>query len=176
MKVRNKAMAMAAAMGLGAILLAAMVTASGVKFHSIVIEAPPQQVWDYMFGQACGPQEDKVICEWYPTWEMTEVEGQGAGSMYRWTYEVSGKKLHGSGLVSEWVPGQREVEKYSGDGTGTVTLIFAPHDKGTRLIVADETELNLPKGSKVSAAAFAKQGDREWDNALKIIKEKAEKK
>lgn len=145
-------------------------------FESVEIAAPPEKVWDYMFNKSCVPQGDKVICEWFPTWEMKDVEGQGAGMMYNWTYEVSGQKLHGAGLVTEWVPNQREVEKYSGDQSGTVTILFTPHEKGTKLIVIDEAAPNLPKGSKVSPKAFFEKGDREWDNALKIIKEKVEKK
>jgi len=139
-----------------------------------IINAPPERAWDYMFkqGEGCVLDQsgEKYVCERWPELEVTDLQGEGVGQTYNWTFQ----KYRGEGVVAVNIPNRKRVDIWSGDMDCTTTVLMAPHEKGTKFIMILEYSLDLPKGTGILKKQAAKEMEKNTDQALKVIKEKVE--
>jgi len=184
MKGKGNFLAMAL-MGLGMVFLAGCeakgpsggTRVSGTAMGWTVIEAAPERVYEYMYGEEGNIVEGgTVVHKWAPWLSATDIQGAGVGLTNKLTLEVAGRKFKSDGTLIDWDPDQgKGMAKWAGDVDATITLLWQPHDQGTKLILINEYSFDLPEGAGVSKDALIKEMDQLNNNALKMVKEGAEK-
>jgi uncharacterized protein YndB with AHSA1/START domain len=157
-------------MGMGLILACGCIggSESGTLIYSIVINAPPEKVWDAM----CNPSNPN----WAPTLKgagITQGKPCEVGWTQEQTYQVLGQTYHVTSVLSEAVPNQRSVLKMGGDFNCTMTSVLAPEGNATRVVEIMEVSGKLPAGMSFDVAKG--QLDKEMEKASRNFKEMAEK-
>jgi Polyketide cyclase / dehydrase and lipid transport len=101
--------------------------------QSIYIEAPVEKVFDFCKDPrktwAVGPDRMGQMGELLDV-KMTE---DGVGTYYSWAFNLSGLRVEGFNVFTEFVPNQRITDRSSRAVVGTWTFTVEPEASGTRL-------------------------------------------
>jgi uncharacterized membrane protein len=135
---------------------------------SIVVNVPVEKVWALF---------DDV--EKLPDWmslmtEVSNVQGQGEGSTYNWTYKFMGVPFKGTTKVLEEVPNKKRVVKSEGGISSTWTWEFASVEGGTKISVMVEYGVPGQVLGKFVEPFVVKQGNRDVAHALDNFKHQLE--
>lgn len=135
---------------------------------STVIQAPIEQVFAYV-------SDPTNIPEWLVNLsEISDVTGSGVGQRYRWKYTMIGLPFDGETTVKEHITNERLVTESTGGIPNTFTMVFEPHEKGTKLDVDTEYTIPVPVLGKLAEKLVAKRVQREAEESAQNIKERLE--
>lgn len=149
---------------------------SGRVYAHVVIDAPPEQVWDYAWGRGVLMDQEagKLTFEWYPWLELRDFHGRGLGGTSTYMIRIGDAEYTGTCVAVEDVPGQKHVAKLFGDVESTYTLLCVPFGEGTKLIAIDELSIVEKPGAGMSGEELIKLLDRHNAESLQMVKEKVE--
>ncbi len=135
---------------------------------STIIQAPVEKTFAYVTDPTNVP-------EWLVNLsEITDVTGFGEGQHYRWKYSMIGLPFEGETTVKEHVPNERHVTESAGGIPSTFTMVFEPHEGGTKLVVDTEYTIPVPVLGKLAEKLVSKRMQREADLSAQNIKERLE--
>ncbi len=142
----------------------------------VMIDAPVEDVYQYMVGPT--PEGENAAMVWNPAMkQMTDVEGEGTGTTFKWTYDVAGQMYKGEAVVTELIENEKEVVKSSGDIDSEWTFLWVPREGDkTKLIVVIEYSLEMPDAGGLAKDALAKRQAEGINEMLADIKKKVEEK
>ena len=91
----------------------------------IIINVPVEKVFAYL--------DDPTNCmNFIPSMtDIRDINGQGVGQKWRWTYKMMGLPLKGEAEVTEYIRNKRCVVKTAGGILSTWTLTFKTKARST---------------------------------------------
>jgi hypothetical protein len=146
---------------------------SGAVSGSIVIQAPPEQVFSYV-------ENIENAKQWNTGFrDVSDVEGEGLGRTHTWKTEDLGLTWDGINIRSEYVP-NRKTETIAifsnAEIHGCLTNLYLPHPEGTRLIFVRKYAGEPPQAMKNMSAGKITDGlQKSLEGQLKNIKGALEK-
>lgn len=133
--------------------------------RSIILKAPVDKVFQYISN----PVNEM---EFIPSiTDIRDVQGQGVGDKYGWTYKMMGISLQGESEIIESVASKRYVNKSTGGIVSTWTWTFEPEGDGTRLGITVDYTIPVPVLGKVGERLVLRQTEREADYAMDNLKD-----
>jgi uncharacterized protein YndB with AHSA1/START domain len=136
---------------------------------SITIDAPVQQVFDYVADPRHHP-------EYWPS--LTEVKDvkplPKGGYTYKFVYKMAGVRLEGTAEDIEFITKERVVTKITGGLDAKFTYTFHGKDGGTRLTVDTEYQVPTSLLGKVAEPFIVKFNEHEAEAVLANLKAKME--
>jgi uncharacterized protein YndB with AHSA1/START domain len=136
---------------------------------SIVIDAPVEEVFDYV-------EEPANVPEYWPSVvELKDVEQLPNGG-FRMTgvYKMAGVRFDTESECTEFIPNQRTVYSSEGGVSSTATWIYEPHDGGTKATIENEYTVHLPVLRKLAESFLTKINENEADAVLANVKARME--
>ena len=135
---------------------------------STVIQAPVDRTFAYV-------ADPRNIPEWLVNLsQITDVTGDGVGQHYRWKYTMIGIPFDGETTVKEHVTNECLVTESQGGIASTFTMVFEPHENGTKLVVETEYTIPVPVLGKLAEKIVAGRIQREAEQSAQNIKERLE--
>ena len=135
---------------------------------STVIQAPIEEGFAYV-------SDPTNIPEWLVNLSaISDVTGSGVGQRYRWKYTMIGLPFDGETTVKEHITNERLVTESTGGIPNTFTMVFEPHEGGTKLDVDTEYTIPVPVLGKLAEKLVAKRVQREAEQSAQNIKERLE--
>ncbi len=137
---------------------------------SIIINTPPERVFDYM-------ADPKNLPEIWPSLiETRDVLRSPEGTVinWGWTYKMAGMRFEGKSEVVEQVANQLTVTKSEGGIASTITWKYLPEDGGTKVTVEAEYTVPVPLLGKLAEAFVVKQNEKEAELILENLKARME--
>ncbi|UCH46443.1 MAG: SRPBCC family protein [Betaproteobacteria bacterium] len=139
--------------------------------RTIEINAPVEKVFAYI-------AEPMSMLEYLP--EMMEVKDvdlneEGVGSRYRWSYKLAGIRFEGESVVTEFVPNRRRVSKTKRGIVSTWAWNFEASDSGTKLSLTVEYAIPVPVLGKLGEAFMLRQQEAMADLVMANIKARMER-
>jgi len=132
------------------------------------INAPVEKVFSYLNN----PMNQ---LEWLPSiTSVRNVNGEGKGQTFSWTYKMAGLPLTGKTETVEYVPNKRFVIKSSGGITSMWTWQFSKAEGKTELDLALEYTVPVPVLGKLAEKLVQRQNAREATLAMANIKNRME--
>ena len=136
---------------------------------SILVEAPPEEVFDYM-------SDPRHLPEIWPS--MVGVEDvadlPSGGHRYHWIYKMAGVRLEGDSETVEFEPGKHIVEKNTGQIPSTFDWTFSLENGSTRLKTRVEYEIPESLLGKLAEPFIVKLNEREAESVLGNLKDRIE--
>lgn len=133
--------------------------------RSVVLKAPVEKVFSYI-------SNPKNEMEFIPSiTDIRDIQGQGVGDKYGWTYKMVGISLKGESEIIESVANKQYVSKSSGGIVSTWTWTFEPEGDGTRLGITVDYTIPVPVLGKVGERLVLRQTEREADLAMENLKD-----
>ncbi len=112
---------------------------------------------------------------WLPSLvDVHDIEGEGAGCTYEWTYRMIGVPLHGRSEVTESDPPTSHVVETHAGVRSSWKYHFSPEGEGTRLNIIMNYTIPVPVLGTLAEALVHGQNQREFELALKNIKSHVE--
>lgn len=137
--------------------------------RSIVIEAPPETVFDYMSDPAHMPEI------WPSMVEVKDVaELPNGGHHYHWVYKMAGVRLEGDSDTIEVDPGKHFIQKNTGEIPSTFDWTFVPENGSTRIETKVEYEIPETLLGKLARPFIVKLNEREAESVLGNLKDRIE--
>ncbi len=174
MKIKGKVSAMVL-MVMGLVMLTACESGitSNIYSGSVVINAPPEEVFAYV-------SDPENRNEWSPAIEeIWDVEGEGFGLTGSWRTKGLGITWEGRSINVDYVPNRRIVSRTiftNANIYGTETALFVPHPQGTKFIFIQEFTGEIPSAlQKMTRDAIRKELQETLEADLKRIKAAVEK-
>jgi uncharacterized protein YndB with AHSA1/START domain len=162
-------MAILGVLCLGAVLLCGCSsTLSAGAAKSIVINAPPEKVYEYLMDL----QRHQ---EWDPGAVITNVEGSGLGRSCDVSRKLVGKEYKVHSVLVDVVPNQRIVEVNTGDVNATFTTLLLPVSGGTKVIVVATGASEVPAFAKAVSKRALKEFEDSVESGMKKFKAAVEK-
>jgi uncharacterized membrane protein len=138
----------------------AMVKAEG----NIVINAPVEKVFG-LFNQT------ERLPDWMPLlMEVHDIQGDGVGKKFKWTYKFIGIKFEGMSEIAEQVENKKVVVKSKAGIESIWTWKFNPEGKGTKVDVLVEYTIPIPVLGKFAESFVVKQGTSDVKHTLETLK------
>lgn len=136
---------------------------------SIVIDAPVEEVFDYVEEPANMPEY------WPSVVEIKDVEQLPDGG-FRMTsvYKMAGVRFDMESECTEFIPNQRTVHKSQEGVSGTATWIYQSHDGGTKVTIENEYTVQLPVLRRLAESFLIKINETEAEAVLANVKAKME--
>jgi uncharacterized membrane protein len=137
---------------------------------SIVIDAPPKEVFAYL-------EKPLNLPEIWPSMvEVKEVESlPKGGHRYHWVYKMAGMRFEGDSETVEFVPEKHLVSKTTGQIPAKFDYTFIPFEGKTKVEVKTEYEIPPTLLGKVKEPFLHKINEREADTFLANLKDRLEK-
>lgn len=138
--------------------------------RSIVIDAPVEQVFEYMTDPAHLPEI------WPSLVEVKDVKPlPNGGHSWHWLYKMAGLRFEGDSETIELEPEKHLVSKATGQLPAKFDYRFEAEDGRTRIQV--KTEYEIPEGvlAKFARPFILKLNEREADVFLANLKDRLEK-
>jgi carbon monoxide dehydrogenase subunit G len=136
--------------------------------NSIAISAKPAEVYAYL-------KQPNKLGEWMVSLnEVTNIQGEGVGQTYEWTYRMAGVPLKGKTTVVEDEPSTYIMTKTEGGVKSTWRFTLTPVGEGTKLTLAIDYEVPLPVVGKLAEKLVVKRNAREMEINLENIKQMVE--
>ncbi len=134
--------------------------------RNIIINAPVEKVFAYL--------DDPIrLLEWMTNMkEIKNVSGSGVGSHFRWVYEMIRKRFEGEATVVDHIPNKKIVIQLKGDISGSLSLIFGPHDGGTMVTSIYKYSVPIQVGGKAAEKLVMTLNEKEMDLDIASIKVK----
>ena len=133
--------------------------------RSIVLKAPLDKVFSYISN----PVNEM---EFIPSiTDIRDVQGQGVGDKYGWTYKMMGVSLKGESEIIESKANELYVSKSTGGIISIWTWTFKPEGDGTRLGITVDYTVPVPVLGKVGERMVLRQTEREADYAMANLKD-----
>ena len=137
--------------------------------RSIVIEAPPKQVFTYL-------EEPLHLLEIWPS--MVEIKDvkplPKGGHSYHWVYKMAGMRFEGDTETVEFEPDRHFLSKSTGQIPATFDYRFTPEDGATKVEVKTEYEIPKMLLGKLAEPFILKLNEREADTFLANLKDRVE--
>ena len=134
--------------------------------RTITINAPVEKVFAYVTDSSNEREFVPSITD------IRNIQGEGVGKTYDWTYKMLGIPLHGKSETVEYKPNERYVSKSSGGVVSTWTWIFRSETGGTQMNVVIEYTIPVPVLGKFAERLVLRQTEREADLAMATIKDR----
>jgi uncharacterized protein YndB with AHSA1/START domain len=131
----------------------------------IEINAPVDMVFNYMADPANVTDYDHNVTS------VTDVRGQGAGTIFNWTAELNGQSFQGQSIFTDYEPNKRIVMKSTFPDYWTL-LFQTTENGGTRIVFLLEIFLNPPAQGEEDLGKNVRAG---MQIMLELIKEEVEK-
>ena len=136
--------------------------------RTITINAPVEKVFSYI-------SDPNNELETIPSiTDIRNIQGEGAGKTYDWTYKMLGIPLRGKSETVEYKPNERYVSKSSGGIVSTWTYSFKAEAGGTQMNLVVEYTIPVPVLGKFADRLVLRQTGREADLAMANIKDRLE--
>jgi uncharacterized protein YndB with AHSA1/START domain len=137
--------------------------------RSIVIDAPVEEVFDYVEEPANIPQY------WPSVIEIKDVDQLSTGG-FRMTavYKMAGVRFEVESECTEFIPNQRTVYRSEGGVSSTATWIYEPHDGGTKATMENEYTVHLPVLRRLAESFLTRINENEADAVLANVKARME--
>lgn len=133
--------------------------------RSVVLNTPVEKVFSYISN----PVNEM---EFIPSiTDIRDVQGQGVGDKYGWTYKMMGVSMKGESEIIESKANELYVSKSSGGIVSTWTWTFEPEGDGTRLGITVDYTIPVPVLGKVGERLVLRQTEREADYAMANLKD-----
>jgi len=137
--------------------------------RSITINAPVEKVFGYI------AETTNLLEVWPSLVEVKDVEPLPTGGhSYRVVYKMAGMRFESTGEDTEFVANQRIVSKNSDGLEATVTWVFQPEARGTRLTFEAEYTVPIPLLGKLAEAFIVKVNEHEAELLLANLKARLE--
>jgi len=137
-----------------------MVKAEG----SIVIDTPVEKVFELLI-------DSERLPDWLPLLiEVHDIQGEGVGRTFKWTYKFIGFKFEGMSEVLEEVPNQKIVTKSKAGIESIWTFNLTQEGGGTKVDLLVEYSIPVPVLGKFAEGFVVKQGIRDIKHALETCK------
>jgi uncharacterized membrane protein len=136
---------------------------------SIVIDAPPKEVWAYL--------EDPLhLLEIWPSMvEVKDVERlPKGGHRYHWEYKMAGLRFEGDSETVEYEPERHFLQKSTGQIPAKFDWKFMPENGGTKVELRTEYEIPAKVLGKVAEPFVRKLNEREAVTVLGNLKDRVE--
>ncbi len=134
--------------------------------RTITINAPVEKVFAYITDSTNEREFVPSITD------IRNIQGEGVGKTYDWTYKMVGIPLKGKSKVVEYKPNERYVSKSSGGVVSTWTWIFSSEAGGTQINLVIEYTIPVPVLGKFAERLVLRQTEREADMAMVTIKDR----
>ena len=132
------------------------------------VNAPIAKVFSYI-------SDPMNQLEWLPSISsVRNVNGEGQGQTFSWTYKMGGLPLKGNTETLEHVANKRIVLKTSGGVASTWTWQFSRAANETEIDLAKEYTIPIPVLGKIAEKLILKQNAREARLAMANIKSRME--
>lgn len=136
---------------------------------SIVIEAPVEQVFEYLTD----PEHLPEI--WPSMVEVRDVETlPNGGHRYHWVYSMAGKRFEGDSETVEIEPNSHFLSKTTGGIPAAFDYTFTPENGHTKIDVKTDYELPQSLLGKLAEPFLRKLNERESDTFLANLKDRLE--
>ena len=136
--------------------------------RSITINAPVEKVVAYL-------ADPTNALEYVPSMtDIRNIEGEGVGRTYDWTYKMIGISFSGKTEVVEYKPNERYVTKSSGGIVSTWTYSFKAEADGTQMNLVVDFTVPIPVLGKFAERLVLRQTEREADLAMVTLKDRLE--
>jgi uncharacterized membrane protein len=136
---------------------------------SIVIQAPVNKVFEYMFEPTNLPEV------WPSMVEVKDIQRPPDRKYnFHWKYKMAGMVFDGATQTESFVQDQQVVSTSSGGIRSRFVWDYQPEDGGTRLSVNIEYTVPIPLVGKLAEAAIVKMNEREADTLLANLKTRME--
>ena len=136
---------------------------------SIVVDAPPEKVFEYM-------SDPRHLPEIWPS--MVEVKDvadlPNGGHRYHWIYKMAGVRLEGDSETVEFEPDKHIVEKNTGQIPSAFDWTFSLENGSTRLKTKVEYEIPETLLGKLTKPFIVKLNEREAESVLSNLKDRVE--
>ena len=137
-----------------------MVKAEG----SINIGVPVEKVWDL-------PIDSEKLPEWMPLlMDVSDIQGEGVGETFKWTYKFIGIKFNGSSTVAERVTNKKSVVKSKAGIESIWTWDLSSDGDNTKVDLVVEYTIPVPVLGKFAEGFVVKQGNRDIKFTLENMK------
>ena len=131
---------------------------------NIIINAPVEKVYGLLI-------DSEKLPEWMPLLvEVHDIQGNGVGQKYKWTYKFMGIKFEGTNEILEQVPNKKTVTKSKAGIDSLWTWNFTEEGGGTKVDVLVEYTIPIPVLGKFAENFVVKQGSRDVKHALETLK------
>jgi uncharacterized protein YndB with AHSA1/START domain len=136
---------------------------------SIVIDAPVEEVFDYVEDPANIPEY------WPSVVKIKEVDQlPNGGARMTAVYKMAGVRFNMESECVEYVPNQRTVYKSEGGVSSTLTWTYEPQNGGTEVTVENEYTVNLAVLRKLAQPFLTRINENEAEAILANVKAKME--
>ena len=137
-----------------------MVKAEG----GIGIGVPVEKVWDLIV-------DTEKLPEWMPLlMDISDIQGEGVGETFNWSYKFLGIKFNGSSTVEERITNQKSVVKSKAGIESVWTWDLSPDGNGTKVDLVVEYTIPVPVLGKFAEGFVVKQGNRDIKFTLENLK------
>jgi len=137
-----------------------MVKADG----SVVINAPVDKVYGLL-------KDTERLPEWMPLLiDVSDIQGEGVGQAYNWTYKFLGIKFKGKNEIVEEVANKKSVTKSTAGIEAVWDWDFSPEGNGTKVDVVVEYTIPVPVLGKFAEPFVVKQGMKDIKHTLETFK------
>jgi uncharacterized membrane protein len=139
---------------------------------SIEIKAPPEKVWPYVFWDRVPEYLDTIKKA-----EYTSKEKLGVGATAHIWSSVAGSKDEWEAETTEWIENRKHAWRtISGNLTAIGSMTYTPIKGGTKATFVMDYDLPYSVlGKLIDKLRVSKEMDKGMEQAMKKLKERAEK-
>jgi coenzyme Q-binding protein COQ10 len=131
---------------------------------NIIINAPVEKVFGLF-------NETEKLPDWMPLLiEVHDIQGDGVGKKFKWTYKFIGIKFEGMSEIAEQVENKKVVVKSKAGIESIWTWKFSPEGSGTKVDVVVEYTIPVPVLGKFAESFVVKQGTNDVKHTLETLK------
>jgi uncharacterized membrane protein len=131
---------------------------------SIIVDAPVEKVWSLLI-------DTEKLPEWMPLlMDVSDIQGEGVGETFKWTYKFIGIKFEGSSTVEERITNQKSVVKSKAGIESIWTWGLTPDGNATKVALLVEYTIPIPVLGKFAEGFVVKQGNRDIKFTLENFK------
>jgi len=131
---------------------------------SIMINAPVEKVFGLFL-------ETEKLPDWMPLMmEVHDIQGEGVGKKFKWTYKFIGIKFEGMSEIAERVENKKIVVKSKAGIESVWTWNFKPDGSSTKVDALVEYTIPVPVLGKFAESFVEKQGARDVKHILETLK------
>lgn len=131
---------------------------------NIIINAPVAKVFGTLI-------DTEKLPDWMPLlMEVHDIQGEGVGKTFKWTYKFIGIKFAGMSEIIERIENKKVVVKSKAGIESVWTWSFNPEGSGTKVDLLVEYTIPVPVLGKFAEGFVVKQGVRDIKHVLENLK------
>lgn len=137
--------------------------------RSVLVEAPPEKVYEYLDDPAHLPEI------WPSMVEVSDVADlPNGGHSYHWVYKMAGVRFEGESETVEIEPEKHYIQKNTGQIPSSFDWTFIAENGSTRLKMKTEYEVPETLLGTLAKPFILKLNEREADSFLGNLKDRVE--